>query len=72
MKDRDLVYYQNRDKKVWLGLVKVHAVKGREVFVFATGNVKKVPRCNVQLCEVENDENEEEEVEVSKEKKIIL
>ena len=69
VKDGDLVYYQNQDKKAWLGLVKVHAVKGREVFVFANGNVKKVPRCNVQLCEAEDDENEEEEGEVSKENK---
>ena len=44
-------------------------MKGREVFVFANGNVKKLPRCNVQLCEAEVDENEEEEREVSKENK---
>ena len=34
--------------------------KGREIFVFANGSVKKVPRCNIQLCEAEDDENYEE------------
>ena len=74
VKDGDLVYYQNQDKKAWLGPVKVHAVKGREIFVFANGSVKKVPRCNIQLCEAEDDGNDEEKEEESKEikrKKIL-
>ena len=29
------------------------AVNGKDVFVFANGSVRKVPRCNVQLCEEE-------------------
>ena len=60
LKDGDLVYYQNQDKKAWLGPVKIHAVNGKDIFVFANGSVKKVPRCNIQLCEAEDDENDEE------------
>ena len=69
MKYGGSLYYQNQDKKAWLGPVKVHAVKGREIFVFANGSVKKVPRCNIQLCEAEDDDNDEEKEEESKENK---
>ena len=33
-----------------------------DVFIFANGNIRKVPRCNVQLCEneVENDKGKGE------------
>ena len=51
VKDGDLLYYQNKDKMAWLGPVKVFAVKGRDLFIFANGGVRKVPRCNIQLCE---------------------
>ena len=53
----DLVFYQYQDKKVWLGPAKVFACNGNDVFIFANGNIRKVPRCNVQLCDkdVEND-----------------
>ena len=56
-----MVYYQHQDKKAWLGPVKVFAVKGNEVFIFANGSVRKVPRCNVQLCKTEVTESESEE-----------
>ena len=46
-----LVYYQHQDKKAWLGPVKVFARNGNDIFIFANGDVRKVPRCNVQLCE---------------------
>ena len=75
VKNGDIVYYQNQDKKAWLGLVKVFAVKGRDIFIFANGGIKKVPRCNIQLCEPEDDENDEEKEEKSKEdkkKKILV
>ena len=26
-------------------------MKGRDVFVYANSNIRKIPRCNVQLCE---------------------
>ena len=39
------------------------AVNGGNVFIFANGNIRKVPRCNVQLNdknnEIEKDESEE-------------
>ena len=69
VKDGDLVYYQHQDKKAWLGPVKVFAVKGRDIFVFANGSIKKVPRCNILLCEMEDDDNAEEKEEESKESK---
>ena len=30
---------------------KVFAVNGGDIFIFANGNLRKVPRCNVQLSE---------------------
>ena len=66
---KDIVYYQNQDKKAWLGPVKVFAVKGRDITIFVNGGVKKVPRCNIQLCEPEDDDNDEEKEEESKEDK---
>ena len=47
----DLVFYQYQDKKAWLGPEKVFAINGVYVFIFENGNIRKVPRCNVQLCE---------------------
>ena len=56
----DLVFYQYEDKKAWLGPERVFAVKGGDVFIFANGNIRKIPRCNVQLSkkyeEIERDE----------------
>ena len=44
------------------------AVKGRDIFIFANGGIKKVPRYNIQLCESESEEIDEEK-EDSKEVK---
>ena len=74
VKNDDIVYYQNQDKKAWLGPVKVCAVKGRDIFIFANGGIKKVPRCNIQLCESEDEEIEEDKEdseEVKKAKKTV-
>ena len=57
------MYYQYQDKKAWLGPVKVFAMNGNDIFVFANGNVRKVPRCNVQLCEKEMETEKEEKNE---------
>ena len=69
VKEGDLVYYQHQDKKAWLGPVKVFAVKGRDIFVFANGSVRKVQRCNVQLCETEDDDSEEKDGKQEEESK---
>ena len=58
IKEGDLVYYQHQDKKSWLGPLKVFAVNGKDVLVFANSSLRKVPRCNVQLCEEEMIEGE--------------
>ena len=57
----DLAYYQNQDKKVWLGPAKVFASYGNDIFIFANGNIRKVLRYNVQLCDsgVEIDKGKE-------------
>ena len=55
------MYYHHQDKKSWLEPVKVFAVNRRDVFVFANGSVRKVPRCNVQFCEEEMTENEKDD-----------
>ena len=52
VKENYLVYYQHQDKKVWLEPGHVFAVKGNHIFIFANGSVRKVPRCNVQICEM--------------------
>ena len=58
----DIVFYQYEDKKAWLGPEKVFAVNGGDIFIFANGNLRKVPRCNVQLSEkkeeIERDKRE--------------
>ena len=63
IKEGDLVYYQHQDRKAWMGLVKVFTLIGKDVFIFANGNVRKVPRCNVQLCKSEEEESKNEECE---------
>ena len=58
IKEGDLVYYQHQDRKAWMGPVKA---KGKDIFIFANGNVRKVPRCNVQLCKSEEEESKNED-----------
>ena len=36
------------------------AVKGHDVFIFTNSRVRKVLRCNVQICETDINESEEE------------
>ena len=52
-----------------MGPVKVLAVKGRHIFVFANGCVRKLPRCNVQFFETEDDANEEKDGKQEEESK---
>ena len=46
IKEGDFVYYQHQDRISWLGPIKVFAGNGNSN---EYGNVRKVPRCNVQL-----------------------
>ena len=46
-----IVHYQYQEKKAWLRPSKVFATNGNDIFIFANGNIRKVPRCNVQLCD---------------------
>ena len=48
------------------------AVKGNEIFIFANGSVRKVPRYNMQLCEKENEESEIIDEEKQKGGSVIL
>ena len=47
-----------------MGPEKVFAVNRGNIFIFANGNLKKVPRCNVQLSE-KKEEIEKDEMEGS-------
>ena len=44
----DEVFYQEKDKNAWLGPVKVFCQRGREVYIFANGNIKKIHVCKVK------------------------
>ena len=54
----DFVYYKHRDNKAWLGPAKVFPSRGNDIFIFANGNIRKVPKCNVQLYEKETIDEE--------------
>ena len=53
----DEVFYQDKDKKAWLGPVKVFCQKGRDIYLFANGNIRKVPSCKVKPFNAEFDIN---------------
>ena len=53
-----------------MGPVKVLVVKEKDVFIFANGNVRKAPKCNVQLCESEEEESKNENVKNQRVKKL--
>ena len=57
-----LVYYQYKNMKAWLGPAKLFATNDNGILIFTNANIRKVRRCNVQLCEkeIENDNNKEE------------
>ena len=45
VKNDDIVYYQNQDKKAWLGLVRVFAVNGRvSQLVLCSNYIGKIQR----------------------------
>merc|ERR1712237_184281 len=54
------VFYQEKDGKAWKGPVRVHVHRGRDVFVFANGNIKKIADCKVQPYKVHEDKEEED------------
>ena len=56
-KEGDEVFFQERDKKAWLGPVKVFCQRGREVYLFSNGNIRKVSSCKVKpfRCDQDND-----------------
>ena len=58
VKEEDLVFYQVEKKKAWLGPVKIFAIKGNSVFLFANGSMRKIPRCNVKLCKKREEESD--------------
>ena len=63
------MYYQHQDKKAWLGPIQAFSAKGNDVFNFANGSVRKVPKCKVQLCEAELVESEGENSNLEEENK---
>merc|ERR1712030_168749 len=49
LREGDIVFYQNKGMKAWLGPERVFAVQKNSIFIIANGNVKKIPRSNVQF-----------------------
>ena len=62
VKEEDVVYYQTQNRKDWLGLVKVCAVKGNSLWVIVQVDARKIFRCNVMLYRKKDNENNEKEV----------
>merc|ERR1712105_451642 len=61
LKEGDTVFYQNKGGKAWLGPEKVMAVQKNSIFIISNGNIKKIPRCNIQFLRREaiNDEDDQ-------------
>ena len=53
------MFYQEKDKKAWNGLIREHAHRGRGMYVFANGYLKKIADCKVQPYRVHIEEKEE-------------
>ena len=78
-KEGDEVFYQEKDKLAWLGPVKVFCQTGREVYLFANGNIKKVHACKVKpfKCDVEidieclDDEKEDRRVKIQSTESVL-
>ena len=70
----DEVLYQEKDKKAWLGPVRVFCQKGREVYLFTNGNIRKVASCKVKpfRCFSSVVGNEEQESDQSKKVKLDI
>ena len=68
IEEDDLVYYQTQNEKAWLGPVKVFAIKGNSIWIFAHGDTRKVPRCNVKLYKKKKDVNNDDKVSDKNEK----
>ena len=47
-KENDKVFNQNKDKKAWICPEKVFCQKGRDVYLWSSGDLKKVASCKVQ------------------------
>ena len=63
----DEVFFQEKDRKSWIGPVKVFCQKGREIYLFSNGNIRKVPSCKVKpfktvssFVDINNDEKSSE------------
>ena len=50
--EKNLVFYQEKNKKAWNGPVKVFCHRGRDVWIWANGDLKKVASCKVQPYKV--------------------
>ena len=45
----DEMFFQEKDKKSWLGPVKVFCQKGRDVYLFTNGNITRCKRYRIYL-----------------------
>ena len=66
-KEGDEVFYQDKDKVAWNGPAKVFCQKGREVYIFANGHIKKLHACKVKpfKCYSQNENIVDKEVRMN-------
>ena len=67
--ENDLVFYQEKNKKSWRGPVPVCCHRGRDVFVIANGNIKKIADSHVQPYKIVDNKEQEQDEDIQKEKK---
>ena len=60
VEEDDLVYYQAKNRKAWLGPVKVFLIKGNSIWEIVHRDTRKIPRCNIKLCRKPEDVVDEE------------
>ena len=56
----DEVFFQEMDKKAWLGPVKVFCHRGRDVYLFVNGNIRKVASCKVKPFKTASESDKDE------------
>merc|ERR1712030_120805 len=65
LQEGDIVFYQNKGQKAWLGPEKIFAIQNNSIFIITNGSMKKIPRSNIEFIrrdaiDDDNDPNKEE------------
>merc|ERR1712030_257805 len=49
LREGDIVFYQNKGQKAWLGPEKIFAIQNNSIFIIANGSMKNIPRSNIEF-----------------------